>query len=428
MSETPILYDLSEAVRQLNRVEEFEPKEYLRKEETEDGVSFYLDTKYRILWYRLMYPNGKVYKIPTFLDEKNATFEVRIYADINDSFENCLANGFASRYKDEVDAKLGLSFLESAETAALGRALKDAGFGTQFCDVTFLNDLAKEDTGEHILYDLSEAVKHLNHVVGFEPKNYLRKEEKTEGASYHLDAKYRILWYRLMYPRGKVFKIPKVLNKEYATFEVRVYKDINDPIDNFLANGFASRYKDESNEQFGLNFVETAETAALGRALKDAGFGTQFCDVALPNDSGKVDAGVQIALDPDADGAADAVSEGFPEGIETPMMKDSGAEDAAAAEEPTEKPKAVSEPKTESKPEPKAEQLTKDMPVDELVKKMSVEYAKTVVVDTGYDIGKTIGELAEKKPKSIEFHAARDSNNLVKAAATVLLRAAKSAA
>lgn len=115
-----------------------------------------------------------------------------------------------------------------------------------------------------ILYDLSEAVQQLNRVEGFEPKDYLRKEETEEGVSFYLDTKYRILWYRLMYPHGKVFKIPKVLNRDYATFEVRIYADINDPLENFLANGFASRYKDESNEQFGMNFVETAETAALG--------------------------------------------------------------------------------------------------------------------------------------------------------------------
>lgn len=281
-----------------------------------------------------------------------------------------------------------------------------------------------------ILYDLSEAVQQLNRVEGFEPKDYLRKEETEEGVSFYLDTKYRILWYRLMYPHGKVFKIPKVLNKDYATFEVRIYADINDPIDNFLANGFASRYKDESNEQFGMNFVETAETAALGRALKDAGFGTQFCDVALPNDASKVDAGVQIAFEPDTEESAETISDGFPEGIEPSAMKDSSADGAAETEDSAaeSKPKAASEPEPKPKSEPKPEKLTKDMPVEELVQKMSVEYAKTVVVDTGYDIGKTIGELAERKPKSIEFHAARDSNNLVKAAAKVLIEAAKAVA
>lgn len=284
-----------------------------------------------------------------------------------------------------------------------------------------------------IMYDLSEAVQQLNRVEGFEPKDYLRKEETEEGISFYLDTKYRILWYRLMYPRGKVYKIPKVLNKDYATFEVRIYADINDSIVNFLANGFASRYKDESNEQFGMNFVETAETAAFGRALKDAGFGTQFCDVALPNDASKVDAGVQFALEPDN---AEQDGECIPEGIEISAAKKDGAGVVAEEGIPETVPKLKTAPEPESSSAPKEapaeeakpEKLTKDMPVDELIKKMSIEYAKTVVVDSGYDIGKTIGELAEKKPKSIEYHAARDYNNLVKAAAQVLLNAAKTAA
>lgn len=265
-----------------------------------------------------------------------------------------------------------------------------------------------------ILYDMSEAVRNLNKVEGFEPKDYLRKEESEEGISFYLDTKYRILWYRLKYPEGKVYKIPKVLNKEYATFEVRVYAHRDDAFDNFLANGFASRYKDETKE-FGLNFVESAETAALGRALKDAGFGTQFCDVALPNDASKVDAGVQIILDTDAYSAADPDDESFPEGVEAPM--------AASPQDETDLEKPVAEEKTPKQEKPV--ELNKNMSVEELVKQMSVEYAKTIMVDYGYDAGRTLGELAVKKPQSIEFHAKRDQNNLVKAGAIVLLEASE---
>lgn len=267
-----------------------------------------------------------------------------------------------------------------------------------------------------ILYDMSEAVRNLNKVEGFEPKDYLRKEESEEGISFYLDTKYRILWYRLKYPEGKVYKIPKVLNKEYATFEVRVYAHRDDVFDNFLANGFASRYKDETKD-FGLNFVESAETAALGRALKDAGFGTQFCDVALPNDASKVDAGVQIILDAESYGVIDPDDESLPEGIETPIAVSPQDETAAEKEKP------VAAERTMEKEKPV--ELNKNMSVEELVKQMSVEYAKTIVVDYGYDAGRTLGELAVKKPQSIEFHAKRDQNNLVKAGAIVLLEASE---
>ena len=256
---------------------------------------------------------------------------------------------------------------------------------------------------EKIMYEKNEAVRNLNRVEGFEPKDYLRKEASEDGISMYLDTKYRLLWYRLMYPKGKIIKIPKTLNKDYATFEARIYADVNDAPENFLANGFASRYRDDTNEQFGMNFVEMAETAALGRALKDAGFGTQFCDIALPNDGKVVDAGISIILD---ETAAEALDTGnTDEKISEPAKGETASPKAEIAATPL-KEKLV---------------LTKEMPYDELISKMTLEYAKSVVVDYGYDSGRNLGELAVNKPQSIKFHASRATNNLIKAAAQFLL-------
>lgn len=274
-----------------------------------------------------------------------------------------------------------------------------------------------ETKNVEMLYDINEAVRNLNKVEGFEPKKYLREETTDEGKSFYLDTKFRLLWYRLKYPEGKLIKIPKALNKEYATFEVRVYSHKEDHPDNFLANGFASRYKDDGNEKFGLNFVESAETAALGRALKDAGFGTQFCDIALPNDQTVVDAGVNISFDlgneelpnPDEDGAPfdDAVNE-------------TSGEDAST------KPSTSATEVEETKAEEKLN-LTNKMSVDEILGKITTEYAESIVVNYGYDSGKTLGRLAVEKPQSIEFHAARSKDNLIKAGAMYLLQQARQA-
>lgn len=268
-----------------------------------------------------------------------------------------------------------------------------------------------------MLYDVNKAVKALNRVDGFEPKDYLREEKTEDGVSFYLDTKYRLLWFRLMYPQGKLVKIPKALNKEYATFEVRVYTDKNDADENFLANGFASRYKDDANEKFGLNFVESAETAALGRALKDAGFGTQFCDIALPNDQTIVDAGVHISFDlgdgtlpnPDEDGA--------------PVGEESGAETGTTSG--TEE-KSVTVTKPEEKPkEDEKVVLTAEMPVEELLKLMTLDYAKEIVIDYGIDKGKTLGKLAQERPQGVQYHASKAKNNLIRAGAMFLLEQAK---
>ena len=277
-----------------------------------------------------------------------------------------------------------------------------------------------ESINKSMLYETNDAVRALNKVEGFEPKNYLRKEENDEGVSFYLDTKYRLLWFRLKYENGKIVKIPKVLNREYATFEVRIYADRNDAEDNFLANGFASRYKDDGNEKFGLNFVESAETAALGRALKDAGFGTQFCDIALPNDQTIVDAGVHISFDLANDEVTSPVEEN-----EVDITSDGTASPVSSNAEsviPTSTVKSV--PKVEQKEE-KIE-LSKDMTVEELLSKMTVDYAKAIVVDYGIDKGKTLGRLAAERPQGVQYHASQAKNNLIRAGAIYLLEQAKS--
>ena len=275
------------------------------------------------------------------------------------------------------------------------------------------NEMSENNKNE-MLYDTNDAVKALNKVEGFEPKNYLRREETEEGIAFYLDTKYRLLWFRLMYPEGKLVKIPKALNKDYATFEVRVYTNKDDPVENYLANGFASRYKDDGNEKFGLNFVESAETAALGRALKDAGFGTQFCDIALPNDQTIVDAGVHISFDLGND-----------EIIESDDENNKSVEENNEEKEATEK--VEKEERTEEK-EPEKLVLDKNMPVDELLGKMTLDYAKSITVEVGYDKGKTLGDILNTKPKSIIFHSSYEKNsNLVRAGALFLIEQAKTA-
>ncbi len=45
-----------------------------------------------------------------------------------------------------------------------------------------------------------------------------------------------------------------------------------------FANALAQKYLTR-DDQFGNKYVELAETAAVGRALADAGFGLQFADL-----------------------------------------------------------------------------------------------------------------------------------------------------
>lgn len=131
------MYDQNPAVAELNHVDGFDPKRYMRTTSTEDGQGLYLDVKYRKLWFRLKYPLGKIKKIFHTLNTEIAICEARVYLNKDDPEDQYVGSGTAQRFFKAGD-KFGESYMESAETAAVGRALAEAGFGSQFsdCDVT----------------------------------------------------------------------------------------------------------------------------------------------------------------------------------------------------------------------------------------------------------------------------------------------------
>lgn len=128
------------------------------------------------------------------------------------------------------------------------------------------------------MYDEVAEIRNLNKVEGFDPRKYMRLiQNEGQAGKYYLDVAYRKLWFRLRYPEGKIVKKILKLTEQVAIVEARVYLNRNDDEDNFISNALAQKYM-TADGQFGNKFVELAETAAVGRALSDAGFGLQFAD------------------------------------------------------------------------------------------------------------------------------------------------------
>ena len=117
------------AMPDINSVEGFNPSEFTRKLPNDDGtMSLYLDVKYRILWFRCCHPTGKIDSDILHVDEKSAVVCCKLYNDRNDSPDQYIAKATAQRFAS--DEKYGDRYLETAETAAMGRALAAAGYGT----------------------------------------------------------------------------------------------------------------------------------------------------------------------------------------------------------------------------------------------------------------------------------------------------------
>lgn len=147
---------------------------------------------------------------------------------------------------------------------------------------------------KEILYNKSSAVASLNRVEGFYPMELARRLQKEgQEDQLYLDVKYRKLWFRLVHPAGKVISYIRSFTENMALVEARVYLDKGDSEDSYIANSFSQKFRSE-DPVFGDKFLEMAETAAIGRALSDAGFGLQFADVGEPDDPNQVDAGIPV--------------------------------------------------------------------------------------------------------------------------------------
>ena len=304
-----------------------------------------------------------------------------------------------------------------------------------------------------LLYQKNQAVAALNRVEGFEPLEFARtiKQEDQEDQLY-LDVKYRKLWFRLAYPLGRIASTIVRFTENMALAEARIYLNHEDAPENYIANAFSMKFRSE-DPKFGDKFLEMAETAAVGRALSDAGFGVQFADVGESNDPAQVDAGIPAPPQyPEAAvGTPSYGGQPVYAGQSDYSGQNSYAGNTPAGNMPYPGRPAETNPSQsmmnqfyrqaqvqgnmmgasvqQMKPTVAAPDipLDKNLPVEELVNRMTYEQAKAVVIGgKGKFGGKTMGQVAVESPSSLDYFATsyRGHNNLIPAAARVLLNQA----
>jgi hypothetical protein len=97
----------------------------------------------------------------------------------------------------------------------------------------------------------------------FDPSRYLTK---VNGSDY-LEVKWRLVWLRDTHPDAVIDTDLIEHNAQHAVVRARV---------TLPSGASASGWGSEGLDDF-ANYIEKAETKALGRALAALGFGTQFC-------------------------------------------------------------------------------------------------------------------------------------------------------
>lgn len=264
----------------------------------------------------------------------------------------------------------------------------------------------------------------LNKVEGFDPASYARTITDANGQqSLYLDVQYRKMWFRLVNPNGKIVKKICNFDGNLAVVEARVYLDRNDSLENFVSNAFAQRFIDPSNQEYGNRYLESAETAAVGRALADAGFGLQFC---LEPDPTPVDMGQQFFGQSDMMPVEDSIST-ITETSVSPYAQPAPVTPAAGTLNMMYSP-GYSMPNNQygniPQSAPAVPVFTNQMPVEQIVQNMPYEEAVKVVYHcNGKHNGKTLGQIAVEDFSSIKWLAEsyRGDKNLYKAAARIIL-------
>ncbi len=114
----------------------------------------------------------------------------------------------------------------------------------------------------------------INAVEGFDPSALVEEWAGPDGKhTKGLPVLAQIAWFRLRYPEGRLM-VRVAPDKDGFVAHARVYHSCQDTDDQFLAEATAFRGPVQDHPE--ISPREWAQTAAIGIALRNAGFGLQF--------------------------------------------------------------------------------------------------------------------------------------------------------
>ena len=390
------MYDEVDGIRNLNRVEGFDPRKYMRLIQNEgQAAKYYLDVAYRKLWFRLRYPEGKIVKKILKLTEQVAIVEARVYLDRNDNEDNFISNALAQKYMT-ADGQFGNKFVELAETAAVGRALSDAGFGLQFAD--------REGDMDPEVTEAPFDAQMLAGMGGAQPDAADAIREFQENTAGDVEALQEEP-FPGQHGREEYIPMPEEVGQAMGMANAMEQQGAALSVMGQMPQGTADASVQDSRAQQARRPVQPTQQAAPSMQERRPAQGMppamQNAQAAAPTGRNPSSAGTgQAALgraQKPAHGGAPSMSAGS-----TPAQragKDSGQG---------------------------ADGIRKDMPVEQIYSLLDRDRAAAVVIPMGFNRGKTLGQLAVEKPANLQWYV--DSyggpDNLLRAAAKFLIDAA----
>lgn len=157
-------------------------------------------------------------------------------------------------------------------------------------------------------------IENINRVEGFDPTPFAVDfvDLNTQETRKRLPVMIQMAWFRMKYPEGKI-SVSVTPAKDCFVATARVYPSYKDGADAYLAEATASR--GYIPEKPSVSPREWAQTAAVGIALRNAGFGLQF---AMAGEEIESIAANELGMDRDSPDATASEPEKRPEPVAAP--------------------------------------------------------------------------------------------------------------
>lgn len=344
----------------------FDPLKLLRRIVSRSGEEvFRLDLPYKKLWFRKAHPNGRIYVKPLQLNEKIAIYEAQVFLNRDDNVPFCSVTASVAS-----EGTPDGSYAEKAQNEAVDNALENAGFGIQIADRYYGSEVpASAYAGTGIKAVRSTVHTAVKKTVVQPPA----VAEQTVPAA----------------------QVKTAVPTAQPAAQTGVQTDAKaDPV---VAPKVETKAEPKVEAPVKEETVVKAEPVAQAVSQQ-----TQVAEPVQPA-APAVNTAPQQEMH-----AANAALE---------LLRGNTAKPAATQAAPAEKDAFGDLPFT------MGPAYNNGMSVEQIVGIMTLEQAKAVVVDDGMSKGMTMGEVAEKRPASLQFYLSvgyKKNNNILKAAAQIL--------
>lgn len=349
----------------------FDPMKLLRRMASKSGEDVLrLELPYKKLWFRKSHPNGRIYVKPLQLNEKIAIYEAQVFLNRED---NVPISSFTASVASE--GTPDGSYAEKAQYEAVDNALTDAGFGIQVADRYYGSEIP----------------------VSVYPGTAPKAVRKPVTKPVQTTAK-------------TVVQPPAVAEQTVPAAQVKTVVSTAQPASQ------TGVQTDGKTEPAAIPKVEAMAEPKVETPVKEETVVKAEPVVQAVSQPTQVTEPVQPVVAPVVNTAPQQEVHAANAALE--LLRGNTSQPVAAQTAPAEKDAFSDLPFTFGPA------YNNEMSVEQIVGLMTLEQAKAVVVDDGMSKGMTMGEVAEKRPASLQFYLSvgyKKNNNILKAAAQILL-------